>query len=80
MQYWTWAIPRIYAEYIAELKQQKHPLYDELIKLRQSETGTLRYTFEIYPNTFLLRIYRHRVIYERMLQERQLILASIEQS
>lgn len=78
MQYWIWLIPHTYDAYIAELERAGHPIYDELLKLEQSESGSLRYTFELFPNVFLLRIHRHRIIYERMITEKQLLLTSIE--
>ena len=79
MQYWSWVIPRHYAAYIAEVEREGHPIYAELIKLQLSKPGTLPYTFELFPNVFLLRIHRHRIIYERMVPEKQLLLTSIEQ-
>jgi hypothetical protein len=78
VQNWIWVIPRTYAAYIAELERENHPIYDELLRLQQSESGTLRYTFELFPNVFLMRIHRHRIIYERMTTEKQLLLTSIE--
>jgi len=76
--YWNWVIPRTYAASIAELEREGHPIYHELIKLQDSEHGTLPYTFEIFPDVFLMRIHRHRIIYERMAPEKQLLLTSIE--
>lgn len=78
MQTWVWVIPRAYASYIAELQRAGHPIYEELLRLEQSESGSLRYAFELFPNIFLMRIHRHRIIYERMTAERQLLLTSIE--
>jgi hypothetical protein len=53
VQRWSWVIPHIYAVYIAELK---------LLKLQQSEFGGLPYTLELFPDVFLMRIHRHRII------------------
>ena len=78
MSYWNWAIPRAYAAYVAELERERHPIYAELVKLQHSPSGTLPYTFELFPDVFLLRIHRHRIIYERMGAERQLLLTSID--
>jgi hypothetical protein len=78
VRYWNWVIPRLYAAAIAELEREGHPIYAELIKLQQGESGSLPYTFELFPNVFLLRIHRYRIIYERMTAEKQLLLASIE--
>ena len=78
MKYWEWQIPRIFAEDVAVLEREGHPIYDELVKIQYSETGAVRHVFEIYKDVFLMRIHRHRVIYERMAETKQLILASIE--
>ena len=78
MPYWNWVIPRLHAAYIAELEREGHPIYAELLRLEQSESARLPYTFEVFPDVFLMRIHRYRIIYERMLPEKQLVLTSIE--
>ena len=78
MKFWEWDIPRIYAEYIAVLERERHPIYDELVNLQYSETGAVPYVFEIHQDVFLMRIHRHRVIYERIAETKRLLLASIE--
>lgn len=80
MKYWEWQIPRIFAEYVAVLEREGHPIYQELVKLQYSETGAVPYVFEVHKDVFLMRIHRHRVIYERMAETRQLIFASIERT
>ncbi len=78
MKYWTWQIPDLFQEYIAELWRSNHPLYADITKMQYTEQGMLPQTFEIHPNVFLWRNYSHRMIYERMPEAGLLILASIE--
>lgn len=78
MKYWTWQIPELYQSYLVELGVAEHPLFADFRKMQYIESGTLPQAFEIHPNVFLWRNYGHRMIYERMLEERLLILASIE--
>ncbi len=78
MKVWTWQIPEIYLAYIVDLGVEGHPLYLDFLKTRASEIGVLPQAYEIYPNVFLWRNHGHRMIYERLTQERMLLLTSIE--
>lgn len=78
MKYWTWQIPLLYQEYVTQLGLDGHPLFADFRKMQFTETETLPQAFEIHPDVFLWRNYGHRMIYERMPEERLLILASIE--
>lgn len=78
MKHWTWQIPALYREYIIELGLEGHPLYEDFRKMQYTEKGSLPQAFEIYPDVFLWRNHSHRMIYERLSEERTLVLTSIE--
>ena len=78
MKYWAWQIPEVYLAYMTELGLEGHPLYDDFRKVQYLEKGALPQAFEIYPDVFLWRNHGHRMIYERMVKERILILTTIE--
>jgi hypothetical protein len=75
---WEWHIPDVYQESVAELAKHNHPLYETMRKLQKTESGQLPHIFEIYPNVFLWRQYGYRIIYERMREQRLLLLATIQ--
>lgn len=78
MKYWEWHIPIIYEEYLTVLGLEGHPLFAEFRKVQLTPDGFLPQAFEIYPNIFLWRNHGHRMIYERLVKERILLLASLE--
>lgn len=78
MKYWEWSIPAIYEEYLTTLGLEGHPLFEEFRKMQLTQDGFLPQTFEIYPNIFLWRNHGHRMIYERLVKERLLLLVSLE--
>ncbi len=80
MKYWTWQIPEAYRLYLIEIGLAKHPLYDDFRRVQYLETGALPQAFEIYPDVFLWRNYGHRMIYERLADERTLLLVSMERT
>lgn len=75
---WRWQIPDIYLTLVEELARHRHPLYAAMGRLQQTERGQLPQTFEIHPDVFLWRQYGYRIIYERLSEQRLLILAAIE--
>ncbi|MFN8496138.1 MAG: hypothetical protein U0350_51575 [Caldilineaceae bacterium] len=78
MRYWTWQIPEIYVAYLTQLGLDDHPLYADFRKTQYIEQSFLPRAFEIYPDVFLWRNHGHRLIYERLTNERVLLLTSIE--
>jgi hypothetical protein len=80
MKYWTWQIPEVYRAYLTELGMEEHPLFEDFRKTQYIERGALPQAFEIYPDVFLWRNYGHRIIYERMTEERVLLLVSIDRT
>ena len=78
MKHWTWQIPEVHRAYLTELGVAGHPLYDDFRKVQYLESGALPKAFMIYPDVFLWRNYGHRLIYERLAEERILLLVSID--
>lgn len=78
MKYWTWQIPDDHRAYLAELGLAGHPLYEDFRKIQYAETGVLPQAFEIYREVLLWHNCGHRMIYERLAEERVLLLVSIE--
>jgi hypothetical protein len=75
---WRWQIPDVYLSLVHELGKHKHPLHEAMLRLQNTETGQLPQTFEIYPDIFLWRQYGYRITYERLREQRLLLLSSIE--
>jgi hypothetical protein len=75
---WTWQIPETHRAYLTELGLAGHPLYEDFRRTQYAESGALSQAFEIYPDVFLWRNHGHRMIYERLTEERTLLLVSIE--
>ncbi|MEZ4659805.1 MAG: hypothetical protein R2911_19795 [Caldilineaceae bacterium] len=75
---WHWQIPDIYLEIVMELARYNHPVWQAMHKLAESESGQLPQTFEIHQDIFLWRQYGYRIVYERMHDEKLLLLSSIQ--
>lgn len=75
---WRWQIPDAYLSLVFELGKHNHPLYEAMRRLQNTETGQLPQTFEVHPDIFLWRQYGYRIIYERIYDQRLLILSAIE--
>ena len=75
---WRWQIPDLYLNLVSELARYNHPLYEAMGKLQTTAAGQLPQTFEIHPDVFLWRQYGYTIIYERLSEQRLLILSSIE--
>jgi hypothetical protein len=78
VKYWTWQIPELYLAYLIELGLEGHPLFEDFRQTQYTEQGFLPQAFEIYADVFLWRNHAHRMIYERLTNERVLLLTSIE--
>jgi hypothetical protein len=80
MKCWTWQIPEVYRAYLTELGIEEHPLFEDFRKTQYIEKGALPQAFEICLDVFLWRNYGHPMIYERMAEERILLLVSIDRA
>ncbi|MEZ4869672.1 MAG: hypothetical protein R3C14_50570 [Caldilineaceae bacterium] len=73
-----WQIPDVYLEIVLGLVRHNHPLFDAMRKLQESDSGQSPQTFEIHRDIFLWRQYGYCIVYERMREEKLLILSSLQ--